>query len=204
MTDSKDEIRNMVRESYAGIVKSTGRGCNTGCCGSPARTDVSESARRLGYTDEQIGAGPTEANLGLGCGNPLLAADLKPGETVLDLGSGAGFDAFIAAESVGPDGKVIGIDMTRELVQKASENRGKVDLANCGFVLAHIESLPLADNSVDVVLSNCVVSLSLDKRAVYGEMLRVLRPGGRISISDVLRHKELPEGIKDDPAAYNC
>ncbi|MFH1146998.1 MAG: arsenite methyltransferase [Pseudomonadota bacterium] len=199
---SKDEIMKMVRESYAGIVKSTGHGCGTGCCGSVARPDVAQSARRLGYTDEQISSGPTEANLGLGCGNPLLAAELKPGETVLDLGSGAGFDALLAAERVGPQGQVIGIDMTPEMVGKAIENRNKARLGNLHFIRAQIEELPLPADLVDVVVSNCVVNLSPDKRKVYGEMHRALKPGGRISISDVLRSAELPEEIKKDPHAY--
>lgn len=204
MGHSEDEIRNMVRENYAEIVRSADSGktdccSNTGCCDRPAPSGI---AQRLGYTAEQISLGAIEANLGLGCGNPHLSADLKPGETVLDLGSGPGFDALIAAERVGPQGKVIGIDMTPEMVRKATEHRNKSRLGNLHFIVAQIEELALPANSVDVILSNCVINLSPDKRKVYGEMYRVLRPGGRISISDVLRSAKLPERIKKDPHAY--
>lgn len=140
--------------------------------------------------------------MGLGCGNPLTIADLKPEETVLDLGSGAGFDAFLAAKSVGKEGKVIGVDMTREMIKKAKKNVDKIGVGNVEFRLGEIEELPVPDNSVDVVLSNCVINLSPDKRAVFGELFRVLKPGGRISISDVLRSGEIPREIMDDPKAY--
>jgi len=157
---------------------------------------------KLGYTPQEIDSVPDGANMGLGCGNPLTIADLKPEETVLDLGSGAGFDAFLAAKSVGKEGKVIGVDMTREMIKKAKKNVDKIGVGNVEFRLGEIEELPVPDNSVDVVLSNCVINLSPDKRAVFGELFRVLKPGGRISISDVLRSGEIPREIMDDPKAY--
>jgi ubiquinone/menaquinone biosynthesis C-methylase UbiE len=156
----------------------------------------------IGYTNDQLKIGLGDANLGLGCGNPISVADLKPGETVVDLGSGAGFDAFLAAKSVGPDGTVIGVDMTPEMIDKAQKNAEKLDVRSVEFRLGEIERLPVEDDTADVVVSNCVINLSPDKRAVYGEIFRILRPGGRISISDVLRSGELPEKIKLDPTAF--
>jgi ubiquinone/menaquinone biosynthesis C-methylase UbiE len=156
----------------------------------------------LGYTKDQLAIGLAQANLGLGCGNPLAVADLRSGERVVDLGSGAGFDAFLAAKSVGPQGKVIGVDMTPEMVSRAQKNAEQLDVRNVEFRLAEIERLPVDNDSADVVLSNCVINLSPDKKAVYGEIFRVLRPGGRISISDVLRSKEIPKDLKDNPTAY--
>ena len=147
---------------------------------------------------------PGEANLGLGCGNPISRADLKPGETVLDLGSGAGFDAFLAAKRVGESGKVIGVDMTAEMVQKAEPTREKLNISNVDFRLGEIEKLPVADRSVDVVISNCVINLSPDKSAVFGEIYRSLKPGGRIIISDILRSGEIPEELRNNPAAYTA
>jgi arsenite methyltransferase len=158
--------------------------------------------QKVGYTNEQLTIGLGEANLGLGCGNPIGVADLKPGERVVDIGSGAGFDAFLAAKSVGPEGNVIGVDMTPEMINKAKKNAQKLNVSNVEFRLGEIEKLPVADDSVDVVLSNCVVNLSPNKRAVYGEIFRVLKPGGRISMSDVLRSGELPGTVKNDPRAY--
>jgi ubiquinone/menaquinone biosynthesis C-methylase UbiE len=161
-----------------------------------------DMGQKVGYTKDQLAIGLGEANLGLGCGNPLGIADLNPGERVLDLGSGAGFDAFLAAKSVGPEGNVVGVDMTPEMTSKAKKNAEKLNLTNVEFRLGEIEKLPVPSSSVDVVLSNCVINLSPSKRTVYGEIFRVLKPGGRISISDVLRSRELPKEIIDNPSAY--
>jgi ubiquinone/menaquinone biosynthesis C-methylase UbiE len=161
-----------------------------------------DQGKALDYAENDLHVAPGEANLGLGCGNPISRADLKPGEVVLDLGSGAGFDAFLAARQVGPSGKVIGVDMTPEMVEKALQNAEKLQVANVAFRLGQIERLPLADGSVDVAISNCVINLSPDKSAVFGEIYRVLKPGGRMVISDVLRSGEIPQELKNDPAAY--
>ena len=203
MESSKDKIRNMVRESYAKVAQSADCGCSGLCCvGSSGPVQILDLGQNLGYTNDQLAIGLGKANLGLGCGNPLAMADLKSGEIVLDLGSGPGFDAFLAAKSVGSEGKVIGVDMTPEMISKAKKNAEKLNVTNVEFRLGEIEKLPVPDNSVDAVLSNCVINLSPDKGAVYREIFRVLRPGGRISISDVLSSGELPKEIKDNPAAY--
>jgi SAM-dependent methyltransferase len=156
----------------------------------------------MGYKAEDLAALPEGANLGLGCGNPIDAAAIRPGETVLDLGSGAGIDCFLAARRVGPTGRVIGVDMTHEMLAKARANARQGGFANVEFRLGQIESLPLPDASVDVVISNCVVNLSPDKRAVWREVFRVLRPGGRIAISDVVATATLPDDIKGDLALH--
>ncbi len=200
---SKDEIRSMVRKSYAKVARSAKCGCSEECCvGSTSPVQILDLGQRLGYTNGQLAIGLGEVNLGLGCGNPLSMADLKPGETVVDLGNGPGFDAFLAAKSVGAEGQVIGVDMTPEMISMARKNAEKLNVTNVEFRLGDIEKLPVADSSVDVVLSNCVINLSPEKRAVYGEIFRVLKPGGRISISDVLSSGELPEEIKENPSAY--
>ena len=163
---------------------------------------LKELGKALAYEEEDLLLAPGEANLGLGCGNPINMADLKPGESVLDLGSGAGFDALLAAKRVGASGKVIGVDMTLEMVQKAKTNAEKLDVSNVDFRLGKIEKLPVSDNSVDVVISNCVINLSPDKSTVFGEIYRSLKPGGRIIISDVLRSGEIPVELRNNPAAY--
>lgn len=203
MESSKDKIKRMVRENYAKVARSADSGFSGDCCsGSSGLVDILDLGKKLDYTNEQLGIGLGEANLGLGCGNPLAMSDLRPGENVLDLGSGAGFDTFLAAKIVGPEGQVIGVDMTSEMITGAEKNAEKFQVSNVEFRLGEIEKLPVPDGSVDVVLSNCVINLSPDKRAVYSEVFRVLRLGGRVSISDVLRSGEIPKEIKDDPTAY--
>ena len=203
MKDSKDKIHGMVREKYSGIAKGTASGCTPSCCGgSPSLVNIMDLGKALDYAEKDLSLAPGEANLGLGCGNPISRAELKTGETVLDLGSGAGFDAFLAAQRVGESGKVIGVDMTHEMIEKARVNAEKLNISNVEFRLGEIEKLPVSDNSVDVVISNCVINLSPDKSAVFKEIHRTLRPGGRIVISDILRSGEMPEEIRSNPAAY--
>ncbi len=192
----KDKIQKSVREAYAKIAQGGG-GCGCGC-----GPDNGEFAKSIGYSDEELKTIPAESNLGLSCGNPTALAGLKEGEVVLDLGSGAGFDCFLAASRVGPKGKVIGVDMTAEMIEKARENARKNAVENVEFRLAEIEHWPLADNSVDVVISNCVINLSPDKGKVFHEIHRVLKPGGRIAISDIALKKELPAGVRQSIEAY--
>ncbi|MDO9529420.1 MAG: arsenite methyltransferase [Syntrophales bacterium] len=203
MKHNNKKIKSIVREKYSRVAISSESGCSKECCSgllNPA--EIASYGETLGYEKDRIAMELNKANLGLGCGNPLAIADLKEGEVVLDLGSGAGFDVFLAAKSVGGKGYVIGVDMTSEMVAIARKNAEELKVSNCEFRLGEIENLPVDDDFVDVVVSNCVINLSPDKRAVYREILRVLRPGGRISISDVLRSGEIPREIKDDPSAY--
>lgn len=195
-------IKTVVREGYAKIAKEESSCCvpAKSCCGSAdAAQDIS---KKIGYTDEDLKGVPEGANLGLGCGNPVALATLKEGETVLDLGSGAGFDCFLAAKRVGEKGRVIGVDMTPEMIDKARANAEKDSYRNVEFRLGEIENLPVADNSVDIVISNCVINLSPDKGRVFKEALRALKPGGRLMVSDIVLLKELPDSIKNSVEAY--
>ncbi len=195
------EIKKSVRKGYAKIAKQGGTCCTpaNSCCGGGLAQRISKS---IGYTDEELKAAPEGANLGLGCGNPVALASLKEGETVLDLGSGAGFDCFLAANKVGENGRVIGVDMTPEMIEKARENARRGDYRNVEFRLGEIENLPAADNSVNVVISNCVINLAPDKRRVFHEAFRVLKPGGRLMVSDIVLTKELPDIIKNSIEAF--
>lgn len=199
---SKDRIRKAVRKGYANIVYNERSCCApvSPCCDSSNR--VEDISKRMGYTDADLKSVPKGANLGLGCGNPIALASLREGETVLDLGSGAGLDCFIAAHKVGKSGQVIGVDMTPEMVDKARENARRGSYENVDFRLGEIENIPAADNSVDVVISNCVINLSPDKERVFKEAYRVLKPGGRLMVSDIVLVKELPEVIKNSINAY--
>lgn len=195
----KKKVKKVVREAYGRIAQEQEScGCGPGICG----TDAKQFAKSIGYTEEELKSIPQEANLALSCGNPTALASLKEGEVILDLGSGAGFDCFLAANKVGLNGKVIGVDMTPEMVEKARSNAEKSGVKNVEFRLGEIENLPMADNSVDVVISNCVINLSTTKMKVFQEVYRVLKPSGRIAISDIALKKELPQKIRQSIEAY--
>ncbi len=198
------EIRKSVREGYAKIAKEGGSCCDssTKACGCSSNQSVKDISQSIGYSEEDVNSAPDGANLGLGCGNPLALASLKEGETVLDLGSGAGFDCFLAANKVGKKGRVIGVDMTPEMLEKARENARKGNYTNVEFRLGEIESLPVADNTADIIISNCVINLSPDKPRVFKEAYRVLKPGGRLMVSDIVLEKPLPEAVRSSVEAY--
>jgi SAM-dependent methyltransferase len=198
-----NDIRETVRERYGRIATEETQGCCApSCCGGGEADQAESTSLALGYSKEELAAIPDGADLGVGCGNPLALQQLSGGETVLDLGSGAGIDAFIAAARVGPEGKVIGVDMTPQMLQRARENAVRGNYDNVEFRLGEIESLPVADNTVDVVISNCVINLSPDKGRVFGEALRVLKPGGTLAVSDIVIDGKLPETIRGSIEAY--
>jgi len=200
-----ENIRKKVQERYGKIAAGAGA---TSCC-DPAKSSCGCSqpvsqilSQSVGYSDNELKSIPQEANVGLGCGNPLALASLRQGETVLDLGSGGGIDCFLASQQVGPQGRVIGVDMTPDMIHLARENASKGHYTNVEFRLGEIEHLPVADNSMDVAISNCVINLSVDKSQVFREIFRVLKPGGRMMVSDIVLTKELPAEVQQSVAAY--
>jgi ubiquinone/menaquinone biosynthesis C-methylase UbiE len=200
-TMKKAKIKKQVRKAYSEIAERS-----SSCCGSSpdtiSKSSIESYNKRIGYSDEELKSIPEEASLGVGCGNPVALSSLKEGEVVLDLGSGAGFDAFLAAKAVGERGKVIGVDMTEEMIEKARENTKKGGYKNVEFRLGEIENLPVEDNSIDVVISNCVINLSPDKENVFKEVYRVLRTNGRMLNADIVVTKLLPESILQSIEAY--
>ena len=205
MMEGEKKLKRLVIKTYANVA------LQGSCCAVPASCcapelnpmNLLETGKLVGYSEEELKIGLGEANLGLGCGNPLAIAELRDGETVLDLGSGAGFDAFLSAMKVGKNGLVIGVDMTPEMVEKAKENAAKLGVNNVDFRHGDIEHLPVDDNSVDAIISNCVINLSPNKQAVFQEAFRVLKRGGRLAISDILKKGDFSESIKQNEAAYS-
>ena len=195
MNHGKEEVRQAVRDRYARAATESTGCCEPACCGGSKGADA--AAQAIGYSTEELKVLPIDANLGLGCGNPTAIASLQPGQTVLDLGSGAGIDCFLAAKQVGPTGRVIGVDMTPQMIDKARANATAGGYTNVEFRLGEIEALPVADGTVDVIISNCVLNLSPEKDRVLGEAFRVLKPGGRVVVSDMVSDHAIPDVLQE-------